>query len=199
MLGLLSGRPGALAIWAVVVSGVFLLVGYLAAKVLPGERPAFYMELPPLRLPTLGNVVVKTYTRMEWYLREVIPMFVLASVFIWLGRLTGLFDLVISGLTPLMRWIGLPDEVAVAFLFGFFRRDYGAAGLYDLREAMNGVQLLVAMTTMTIFLPCVAQLAVMVKERGWKTALAITAFIFPFAFLVGGLLNGLLTALGVTL
>jgi ferrous iron transport protein B len=64
---------------------------------------------------------------------------------------------------------------------------------------MNGVQLLVAMTTMTIFLPCVAQLSVMIKERGWKTALAITAFIFPFAFLVGGLLNGLLTALGVTL
>lgn len=126
-------------------------------------------------------------------------MFVLASVFIWLGRLTGLFDLVISALVPVMRLTGLPDEVAVAFLFGFFRRDYGAAGLYDLREAMNGVQLLVAMTTMTIFLPCVAQLSVMIKERGWKTALAITAFIFPFAFLVGGLLNGLLTMLGVTL
>jgi ferrous iron transport protein B len=199
MLGLLSGSPAALAIWATVIAGVFLLVGYLAARVLPGERPAFYMELPPLRLPTLGNVVVKTYTRMEWYLREVIPMFVLASVFIWLGRLTGLFDLIISALVPLMRWIGLPDEVAVAFLFGFFRRDYGAAGLYDLREAMNGVQMLVAMTTMTIFLPCVAQLSVMVKERGWKTALAITAFIFPFAFLVGGLLNALLTTLGVTL
>ena len=166
---------------------------------MPGARPTFYMDLPPLRMPSLGNVGVKTYTRMEWYLREVIPMFVLASAFIWFGRLTRLFDLIIGALVPLMRWIGLPDEVAVAFLFGFFRRDYGAAGLYDLRETMDNVQLLVAMTTMTIFLPCVAQLAVMVKERGWKTALAITAFIFPSAFLVGGLLNRLLTALGVTL
>jgi ferrous iron transport protein B len=199
MLGLLSGSPAALAIWASVVVGVFLLVGYLAARVIPGERPTFYMELPPLRWPTLGNVVVKTYTRMEWYLREVIPTFVLASAFIWLGQLTGLFDLAISALMPLMHWIGLPEEVTVAFLFGFFRRDYGAAGLYDLRETMNGVQLLVAMTTMTVFLPCVAQFSVMIKERGWKTALAITGFIFPFAFLVGGLLNGLLTALGVTL
>ena len=105
----------------------------------------------------------------------------------------------LSRTVPLMRWIGLPDKVAVAFLFGFFRRDYGAAGLYDLRDTMNGVQLLVAITTMTIFLPCVAQLAVMIKERGWKTALAITAFIFPFAFLVGGLLNAVLTTLGVSL
>jgi ferrous iron transport protein B len=198
MLGLLAGRPDLLAIWVTVVTSVFVLVGFLAARVLPGEQPTFYMELPPLRLPTLGNVLVKTYTRMEWYFREVFPVFILASVIIWLGRLTGLFDLTLSALVPLVRWIGLPDETAVAFLFGFFRRDYGAAGLYDMRTAMNGIQLLVATTTMTLFLPCIAQFAVTLKERGWRTALAITAFIFPFAFGVGGLLNRLLVVLGVS-
>jgi ferrous iron transport protein B len=155
------------------------------------------MELPPLRLPTLRNVLVKTYTRMEWYFREVLPLFLLASVFIWLGQITGLFDWTVNALVPLVRWIGLPDEAAVAFLFGFFRRDYGAAGLYDLREAMTGAQLLVAATTMTIFVPCVAQFSVTIKERGWKTALAITAFIFPFAFVVGAVLNRVLILLGV--
>jgi ferrous iron transport protein B len=196
MLGLLGGRPNLLILWAIIVTGVFLLVGYLAAKVMPGERPTFYMELPPLRVPTLGNVVVKTYTRMEWYLREVFPLFIMASVIIWLGQLTGLFDLVVSALVPLVRWIGLPDKTAIAFLFGFFRRDFGAAGLFDLREAMNGVQLLVAATTITLFVPCIAQFTVTLKERGWKTALAINAFIFPFAFLVGGLLNRLLITWG---
>jgi ferrous iron transport protein B len=199
MLGLLAGRSDLLVLWAAIVAGVFLLVGFLAAQLMPGERPMFYMELPPLRLPTLGNIIVKTYTRMEWYFREVFPMFILASVLIWLGRLTGLFDLVVSALVPLVQWIGLPDETAVAFLFGFFRRDYGAAGLYDLRNVMNGGQLLVATTTMTLFVPCIAQFSVTLKERGWKTALAIDAFIFPFAFLVGGLLNKLLIFLGVTL
>lgn len=199
MLGMMSGRPGLLVVWASVVTGVFLLVGLLATRVLPGERPAFYMEVPPLRLPTLGNVIVKTYTRMEWYLREVLPMFVIASVVIWLGHLTGLFDLAVSALVPLVRWMGLPDQAAVAFLFGFFRRDYGAAGLYDLRGVLSGVQLVVALTTMTLFVPCIAQFAVTVKERGWKTALAISAFAFGTAFLVGGLLNGVLNALGVVL
>jgi ferrous iron transport protein B len=196
---LLAGHPAALLVWIAVVTGVFLLVGYLAAQVMPGEGPTFYMELPPLRMPTLGNVLVKTYTRMEWYFREVFPMFILASVVIWLGQLTGLFDLVVNGLEPIITWIGLPQETAVAFLFGFFRRDYGAAGLYDLRQAMDGVQLVVAATTMTIFVPCIAQFSVTIKERGWKTALAIVAFIFPFAFLVGGAVNWVLTTLGVTL
>lgn len=199
MLGLMSGYPLMLIAWLAIVGGVFLLVGLLAAKVIPGERPAFYMEMPPLRLPTLTNVLVKTYTRMEWYFREVLPTFVIASVIIWLGNLTGLFDLAVRGLQPLVRLMGLPDQTAVAFLFGFFRRDYGAAGLYDLRSIMTGAQLLVATVTLTLFVPCIAQFAVTVKERGWKVAVAITAFIFPFAFLVGGLLNGLLQLLGVTL
>ncbi len=199
MLGLLAGQPALLAVWASIVVGVFLLVGFLAARLIPGERPTFYMELPPLRVPTFSNVLVKTYTRMEWYLREVFPLFVAASVLIWMGQLTGLFDSVVGALVPLVRWIGLPDEAGVAFLFGFFRRDYGAAGLYDLRTTMSGVQLLVATTTLTLFLPCIAQFSVTLKERGWKTALAISAFIFPFAFLVGGVLNWILTRLRVPL
>jgi ferrous iron transport protein B len=199
MLGLVSGYPGMLLIWIAIVMGVFLLVGLLAAKVIPGERPAFYMEMPPLRLPTFKNVLVKTYTRMEWYFREVLPTFVIASVLIWLGNLTGLFDLLVNGLQPLVRLLGLPDQTAVAFLFGFFRRDYGAAGLYDLQNIMTGTQLLVATVTLTLFVPCIAQFAVTVKERGWKVAVGITAFVFPFAFLVGGLLNALLQVLGVKL
>jgi ferrous iron transport protein B len=196
MLGLFAGRPDLLAMWTLVVVGIFLLVGLLAAKLMPGERPTFYMELPPLRLPTLTNILVKTYTRMEWYFREVFPMFILASVIIWLGRLTGLFDLILHAMLPLMHWMGLPDKAAVAFLFGFFRRDYGAAGLYDLRNTMTGVQTLVAAVSMTLFVPCIAQFSITIKERGWKTAVAIMAFIFPFAFLVGGVLNWVLVGIG---
>jgi ferrous iron transport protein B len=199
MLGMLAGRNDLLLIWAFIMTGIFLLVGLLTARLMPGERPTFYMELPPLRLPGLKNVLVKTYTRMEWYFREVFPLFIIASLVIWVGRLTGLFDLTVSALQPLVRWLGLPDQAAVAFLFGFFRRDYGAAGLYDLRSSMTGIQILVSTVTMTLFVPCVAQFSITWKERGWKTALAITAFIFPFAFLVGGLLNWLLMALGVRL
>ena len=100
---------------------------------------------------------------------------------------------------PLVKLMGLPPEAAVVFLFGFFRRDYGAAGLYDLSAQLTGNQMVVAAAALTLFLPCVAQFLMMKKERGLGTALAISAFIFPFAFFMGAVLYHLLSALGVTL
>jgi len=201
IFAILSGNGLALLIWGGVVVLVFLLVGYLAAKVIPGERASFYMEVPPLRLPKLSNVLVKTYTRLQWYFFEVLPIFILASILLWTGELTGVLALVSRGLEPLVEFIGLPPEAAVVFLYGFFRRDFGAAGLYDLQSSgiILGVPLVVAAVTLTLFIPCVAQFSVMLKERGIKTALAIALFIFPFAFLVGFILNLVLTALGVSL
>lgn len=201
IFAILSCNSRALLIWAGVVALVFLLVGYLAAKVIPGDRASFYMEVPPLRLPKLSNVLVKTYTRLEWYFFEVFPIFVLASFLLWIGDLTGLLDFVSRGLEPLVKSIGLPAETSFVFLYGFFRRDFGAAGLYDLHSSgvITGIPLVVAAVVLTLFIPCVAQFSVMLKERGVKTALAITLFIFPFAFFVGFILNLVLTALEVSL
>ncbi len=155
IFGLLSGNPGALLVWGGTVVLVLLLAGYLASKVIPGERASFFMEVPPLRMPKLSNVLIKTYSRLEWYLAEVIPIFVLASVLIWLGQLTGIFPLLVSGLEPVVGFIGLPPETSVAFLYGFFRRDFGAAGLYDLYTSgvLSGVPLVVAAVTLTLFVP----------------------------------------------
>jgi ferrous iron transport protein B len=159
------------------------------------------MEVPPLRLPKISNVLTKTYTRLQWYLIEVLPIFILASILLWAGELTGILALVSRGLEPLVEFIGLPSEAAVVFLYGFFRRDFGAAGLYDLQSSgiILGVPLVVAAVTLTLFIPCIAQFSVMLKERGIKTALAIALFILPFAFFVGFILNLVLTTLGVSL
>ncbi|MBI2094719.1 MAG: ferrous iron transporter B [Candidatus Omnitrophica bacterium] len=201
ILAILAGRPKAMMVWAGVVGFVFLAVGSLAARILPGQKPSFYMELPPLRLPQLGNVLIKTYSRVRWYFLEVLPLFLLVSVLIWAGQLTGLFDRVIGALRAPVAWIGLPSEAAKVFLFGFFRRDYGAAGLYDLEKAgaLDGRQLVVACVALTLFLPCVAQFLINIKERGWKTGIAISLFILCFAFGTAVLVNAGLTGLGVSL
>ena len=201
ILALLAGNPKALAIWLTVDVLVLLLIGWLAAKLMPGERPQFFMEIPPLRTPKLSNVLVKTWARMEWYFKEVLPIFVIASVLIWAGRITGAFDFVVGLVSYPVTWIGLPEEAAVAFLFGFFRRDYGAAGLYDLAQAgtLTGIPLVVSAVVLTLFVPCIAQFSVMWKERGPKVAMAVFAFNITFAFTVGAILASLLTGLGVSL
>ncbi|WP_455370034.1 ferrous iron transport protein B [[Eubacterium] cellulosolvens] len=201
MFAILSGNPVAILIWATTIILVFLLIGFLTSKVVTGAPPSFFIELPPIRIPKLKNVLVKTYTRMEWYFIEVFPIFILASVLIWIGQILGIFDLALMLLSYPVQWIGLPPETSVTFLFGFFRRDYGAAGLFDLHKSglLSGNSMLVAAVTLTLFLPCIAQLFINIKERGLKTALAMALFIFPFAFLVGFLLKSLLNLGGIVI
>ncbi len=201
ILALLAGSTKALWIWMSVMTFIFLFVGWLASKIMPGEKPLFYMEISPLRMPKLSNVLTKTYTRVEWYFKEIFPLFIYASVFIWIGKVTKLFDFFIRALEYPVQWIGLPKSAAEVFLFGFFRRDFGAGGLYDLQKAglISGVQLLVAVIALSLFVPCIAQFSMNIKERGLKVALLMAGFIFPFAFFVSGLVNIILVSAGVTL
>ena len=199
ILGLLSGVPGALMVWLVSLLLVFLLVGFLASKVMPGEPPVFYMELPPMRLPQFRNVAVKTLTRMQSYFLEILPLFLFASFILWGLKMLGALKGVIGGLAPVVRAIGLPDEATSAFVFGFFRRDFGAAGLYDLQThgLLSPAQLTVAAVTLTLFVPCIAQFLMMKKERGFRVSLAIFFFVSILAFSCGWLLNKLLLTTGL--
>ena len=189
----------AILLWAFFVFSVLLTVGLLASQFMPGEKPVFFMEIPPLRMPSARNVLMKTFTRLEWYFKEVLPIFVLASVLIWAGRITGVFQFLISVLSVPAMAIGLPAESSVVFLYGFFRRDYGAAGLYDIvgQGIMSYSQIVVAMITLTLFVPCVAQFGVMLKERGVTFAVLTFVISALVAFSVGYLASVVLTAIGV--
>jgi len=201
ILALLGSHPMAMVLWAGIIMMVFLFIGFLTAKVLPGERPSFYIEIPPLRMPHLGNIFTKTYVRVKWYFMEILPLFLLASFLIWLGKLTRLFDFLIFLFTKPVAMIGLPKEAAKAFLFGFFRRDYGAAGLYDLHKngLLTGDQLLVACVALTLFLPCIAQFLINLRQRGWKTGVGISLFTLVVAFAVAFMVNLALNKLGISL
>ena len=199
ILALLSKNPVTLIVWSTCLLLIFLLIGFLAARLTPGETPMFYMELPPMRMPQLSNILTKTYTRMQWYFLEILPLFILASVLLWLGKITDFFAKLVDWLTPLMHLLGLPKEVTVAFIFGFFRRDYGAAGLYDLQSKgiLDPRQLTVAAVTLTLFIPCVAQFLIMKKERGLAVSLGIGALVTAVAFGTGYLLNQFLLAMRI--
>jgi ferrous iron transport protein B len=95
--------------------------------------------------------------------------------------------------------LGLPAEASSAFLIGFLRRDFAATRLFDMSRsgAMDTVQLVVAMVTITLFIPCIANVFVIAKEHGWKTAGAMAAFIFPLAFAVGGLVRVFMLTFGI--
>jgi ferrous iron transport protein B len=144
-------------------------------------------------------VVVKTLARLEWYLKEVVPLFLLGTALMFALHITGLLDMLIQAGEPLVAgWLGLPPQASAAFLMGFLRRDFGATGLFVMQSQgmLTPLQVVVAMTTITLFVPCVASVMMIAKERDWRTAGGIVAVIFPLAFVVGGLLNRLLFLIG---
>ena len=197
VLGMLGGVSfSALLVWALAMVGVLFLSGFLAARLIPGRRIPLVTELPPMRLPIAGNVLKKTAGRLKWYLIEVIPLFLIGTFLMYLLDRLGILPAIIEAGEPLVSgWLGLPKEASAAFVMGFLRRDFGATGLFMLADALSPVQAIVGMITITLFVPCFASLLMMIKERGLKTGLAMLAIIVPFAFLVGGLCNLVLTAL----
>lgn len=191
VLGMLGGVSfTAVLIWALAMVGVLLLAGFLAAKLIPGRRIPLVTEMPPMRLPILGNVLKKTGGRLKWYLIEVIPLFLLGTFIMFALDKLGALPAIIEAGEPLVTgWLGLPKEASAAFVMGFLRRDFGATGLFVMAESLSPIQAVVGMITITLFIPCFASLMMMVKEQGTKTAMAMVGMIVPFAFLIGGLFN----------
>jgi ferrous iron transport protein B len=196
-LGIILGMLGSLPFWVTSVwLGVILtalwVVGFLSSKVLPGGRSDFVMEIPPIRRPVLFNIFTKTLARLEWYLREVVPLFVIGTLVLFFLDKFRWLPVIQKVSEPLVvRILNLPPQAAEAFLIGFLRRDYGATRFFDLysQGQLDVIQTAVALIVITLFIPCLANILMIVKERGVRVALAMTTFIYPVAFLIGGIVN----------
>jgi ferrous iron transport protein B len=189
-------------IWGGTIIIILFAVGFLYSKLIQGKRSDFILEVPPMRRPQLSNIFIKTFARIEWYLKEAVPLFILGTLFLFFLDYSKMLPKIEALCAPVITTlVGLPKEVTGPFLIGFLRRDYGAAGLFVLARdgKLDPIQVVVSLVTITLFIPCIANFFIIIKERGAKTAFAMAGFIFPFAFLVGGFLNWILHWMGATL
>lgn len=206
-LGVILGMLGALSlkatmIWLFCIIMVLLLSGYLASKLVKGEKTDFFLEIPPIRKPDIMNIIIKTLGRVEWYLKEAVPLFILGTFILFLLHKLNLLILIEKAASPvIVNLVGLPEKTTESFILGFLRRDYGAAGLFTMAEKglLTPIQSLVSLVTITLFVPCLANFFMIIKEMGLRTTLIIIAIVFPTAFLAGGLLNWILMTLNVRL
>jgi len=196
-LGIIFGMLGPLPVratlwWAGCIVLILTISGYLSSKIIPGEKPDFFMEIPPMRFPAMGNILMKTLSRIEWYLKEAVPLFVLGTLILFvLDKLQILGWLETLASPIVVNLLGLPAKTTESFLMGFLRRDYGAAGIFDLSRQglLTENQVIVSLVTLTLFVPCLANFFMIIKERGIKIAISMFLFITLFALTVGSVLN----------
>jgi len=175
-------------LYVMIILGVMVAAGVVLARVLPGYSTPLMLNVPQLRLPRPDNVLIKTWMRSWQFLKEAFPVFVGGALILSLLRLTGTLDVIQNSMEPItVGWLNLPRESASAFIMGLIRRDFGTAGILGM--PLSAGEQFVAMVSLTLFVPCIASVMIIFKERGWKEGLVIWMAVLFLAFFIGGLVS----------
>jgi len=198
-VSLFVGWKPAVAIFLIVLVLVFL-VGVGLNKIMPGESTGLVMEMFPFRAPIISNILKKTWYRFQDFVFMAFPIVLVGSMA--LGGLyeTGYLWKLASPLSPIVEgWLGLPAVAGLTLIFAILRKELALQLLVTLAVVMYGggannlllfmtkTQLFVYALVNTIYIPCVATIAVLGRELGWKRALGIMAFTIVLAILIGGI------------
>lgn len=190
-LGVIAGLISQLGatytiVYVLTILAVFIIAGTLLNKLMPGESSKLLIDLPPIRIPQLKNVLMKTVQKTWMFLKEATPLFILGAILISIMQYTNILAAIQNAVAPItVGLLELPKETATAFIMGIIRRDFGAAGLSSI--SMTPIQTMISLIVITLFVPCIAAIMVIFKERGYKDALLIWLGSFVVAFLVGGI------------
>lgn len=192
LVGRFVGLPVALALYLFNLALVFAL-GRLAFRLLPGEPVGLIMEMPPYRMPSLSSVVKKTWTRTRDFVYVAFPLIIVGSAFLQLLMLTGLIWQIAELTAPLIEgWLGLPTLATVPIIFGVLRKELTLILLADLAgttsfdQVLSPVQMIVFALVTMIYVPCIATIAALAREFGWKRAVGVSVVYISLALIIGG-------------
>lgn len=196
-LGVIVGITAALGpnltlIYVLTILFVFVLLGTLLSKIMPGQSSELLIDIPPIRLPQINNILKKTAMKSKMFLYEAGPLFVLGAIIITVLQYTDMLDVIADWFSPItMNLLQLPSEVTNTFIMGIIRRDFGAAGLNTMvaQGLLSPQQVVVALVVITLFVPCIASIMVIFKERKLSDALLIWINSFIIAFAIGGIVS----------
>jgi len=174
-----------------VLAMVYVASGLILNKIVKGESPEIFLEIPPYRMPTAHMVFKKTWMRIKWFLSEAIPFLFLGVLIVNMLYSIGFIEWMGGIFSPLMEgWLGIPGDAVAALLVGFFRKDLAVGMLLPL--GLNAQQMVVATTVLSLYFPCVATFAVLIKELGMRDTIKSTTIMLVTAFLVGGAMRWIL-------
>lgn len=188
---------GGIKVWFAYIGIIFAIMvvsGTVLNKMLKGKSSDLLIDLPPLRLPQLKNTFEKTCFRVVNFMSEAVPLFVVSSVLITLLNMVGFLSWLQNFLEPVVvNVLHLPAQFSDIFVMGLIRRDFASVGILDMAGmdnslcVLDNLQILTATVVVTLFVPCIAALIVIFKERGWKEAALLWLGTFAISVGIGGI------------
>jgi ferrous iron transport protein B len=200
MLIVLDRMPfsATLTVFGIIFAQTFI-AGLLLNRLLPGRSASLLMEIPPLRIPKPLPVIKMACVKTFHFMKEALPVFMLASVVVFLfDRMGGLARLELLASPLVHDFMGLPDKSVQVFIKTSIRRESGATELMHLKDIYTNVQMVINLLVMAFLLPCINAAIVVIKERGLAPAVAMIGSVMLYAVLVGGALHWIFNTLGIT-
>lgn len=195
----LVGRFGA-AYLAVVFASLFFIwvvLGLIIDRVMPGYTPSMVIEIPPYRLPSLKAQAKKLGMRIKGFLVHATPYILGGILVVNILYTVGIIDYLGILFAPVIEgMLGLPGEAVSTLLIGFLRKDVAVAMLVPL--GLDARQFVIGAVVLAAYFPCAATFTVLVKEMGlrdmFKSALIMIATAFSAGFILNLLLDTIIPA-----
>jgi ferrous iron transport protein B len=176
------------------LAAIYIAEGLILNRYVKGESPELFLEIPPYRSPYFKALLKKTWMRIRIFLLEAVPFVFLGVLLINILYAAGIVDTLGTFFSPVISGIwGLPKEAVAALLVGFLRKDVAIGMLLPLD--MSPLQLVIAVTILSVYFPCVATFAVLFRELGIRDLVRSTLLMIATALIVGGIMR--LILLGV--
>jgi ferrous iron transport protein B len=193
-VGVFLGIKYAFVIYGIILALIFI-VGWLLNRWLPGQVSGMIMEMPPMRRPMLRPVLYKTWLRMKHFVYIAVPLLLVGSFVIGALHVSGVLSSITGPLAPFTTGLlGLPAVAIIPLIYGFIRKEgalvllVSIAGTSNLIAFMSPLQIFVFALVAAIYVPCIATVAVLARELGWKDAISISAGTFLIAVVIGSLM-----------
>jgi ferrous iron transport protein B len=170
---------------------VWVVLGFILNRTVRGFSPELLIEIPPYRRPSWRAVLTKLWMRVYGFLREALPIILIAIFVISILYTLGVFDFIANLTAPMVSGLyGLPNESVVAIVVGLLRKDVAIGLLAPL--SLSAGQLVVGCVVLTMLFPCIAAFVVLARELGAKGLLMAIGIMLAATVVVGGLLNAIL-------
>lgn len=194
--------------WAVLLYLIdFVLIfvlGRIAYKVAPDEPVGLIMELPGFRTPSIKTTAQRTWFRLKDFIYEAFPVMVAGNFVIQIAAFLGLLTVVENWMSPVtVGWLGLPAAAGVVLIFGVLRKELTLIllgtllGTTNFSAILTPVQMFVFAFVVMVYVPCLATIAALVKEFGYRKALIISGVEVGVAVLLGGVILRILQYLNL--
>ncbi len=198
-VGNYAGPAWALLIYLILMA-ILVVLGFVMHKTIKFEPTGMCLEIPDMRWPSAKQTAIKTYVRIKEFLLIAFPLLLGGSVVLETLMVVGFLQQLIDPAEPfMMAVLGLPALTVVALVFGILRKEMALqmlmvlSGETNLALFLSNEQMFVFALVMAIFMPCLAAFAVLLKEFGLKSTLAVAASSISLALVMGAVAHTILS------